>query len=155
MSEDTPRYKSATIEVREQNDEAFEDLVDALDHIFRVARASRTGSRRDRWIAERARCAIEGGRDWREINIPKMDPRVDRAETQIANILPHVKRYVEAIREADSVDGVIEDQEVIDELAEIEAFVNFARRLPAVRKGGEHCLEKGAPHPPEDDDATS
>lgn len=158
MSEDVPRYTETQLTVRQQNEEAFDEMVDALDHIFRVARSGRTNSRRDRWIAERARCAIEGGRDWRDINIPKIDPRIRKAEKQIADILPHVQNYIEAIREADSIDGVIEDQEVIDELDELESFVAFANRLPAVRRqktGAEHCLEKGAPHEPEDEHATT
>lgn len=53
-------------------DKAYiEELVDALDHIMRVAKASRTQTRRLRWIAERARCAIDGGEDWRELDLPK------------------------------------------------------------------------------------
>ncbi len=133
MSEDVISYNDERPVVREQNAEAFEEMVDALDHIMRVANGSRTSSRRDRWIAERARCAIEGGRDWRDLNIPKIDPRVERAEKQIAGVLAHVENYISAIREADSVDGVIEDPEVIDELDELEGFVAFAKRLPIVR----------------------
>lgn len=44
------------------------ELRDALDHIWRVARASRTQTRRLRWIAERARCAIEA-EDWKAVDL--------------------------------------------------------------------------------------
>lgn len=47
------------------------DIRDALDHIMRVAKASRTQTRRLRWIESRARCALEGGEDWRDIDLPK------------------------------------------------------------------------------------
>ena len=52
---------------QEQN----EILIDALDHIMRTAHGSRTQTRRLRWIAERARCAIDGKEDWRDIDLPK------------------------------------------------------------------------------------
>ena len=42
--------------------EWVELMRDALDHIERVARNSRTQSRRDRWIEVRARYALEGRR---------------------------------------------------------------------------------------------
>lgn len=48
-----------------------EDLADALDHIIRVCRASRTQTRRTRWIAERAQCAIDGTADWKDLDLPK------------------------------------------------------------------------------------
>jgi acyl-CoA hydrolase len=54
----------------EQAREEAAEYVDALDHIMRVANASRTQTRRLRWIAERARCALEGG-DWRELDLPR------------------------------------------------------------------------------------
>lgn len=47
------------------------DYVDALDHIMRAARRSRTQSRRLRWIEARARCALEGGEDWKELDLPR------------------------------------------------------------------------------------
>lgn len=47
------------------------DYVDALDHIMRTARRSRTQSRRLRWIEARARCALEGGEDWKALDLPR------------------------------------------------------------------------------------
>lgn len=47
-------------------------LRDALDHIMRTARASRTGNRRCDWIAYRAHCALTGKDDWKEERIPRM-----------------------------------------------------------------------------------
>lgn len=54
------------------------DLIDALDHIFRVARASRTQTRRLKWIEARARCALEGGDDWKDLDIPRSADSVAR-----------------------------------------------------------------------------
>jgi hypothetical protein len=47
-------------------------LRDALDHIMRVARCSRSGSTRDNWIAYRAYCALTGRDDWDAEKIPRM-----------------------------------------------------------------------------------
>ena len=52
-------------------DEAIEVYVDALDHIRRVASSSRSMSRRNRWIAGRADCALTGN-DWKELEYPRM-----------------------------------------------------------------------------------
>jgi hypothetical protein len=52
-----------------------EGLRDALDHIRRVARGSRTGTRRLEWIAERAHSALEGTTTWRELPAPKIVTR--------------------------------------------------------------------------------
>ena len=54
-----------------------EEYVDALDHIMRVASATRQQTRRSRWIAHRAKCALEGG-DWREMDLPKMAKETSR-----------------------------------------------------------------------------
>ena len=52
-------------------EEAIEVYVDALDHIRRVASASRSPSRRSLWIAGRADCALTG-QDWKELDYPRM-----------------------------------------------------------------------------------
>lgn len=73
---------------QEQN----EILIDALDHIIRTAQRSRTQTRRLRWIAERARCAIDGKEDWREINLPrksKLSLRESKMQTFIDKALNH------------------------------------------------------------------
>lgn len=70
------------------------DYVDALDHIMRAARRSRTQSRRLRWIEARARCALEGGEDWKELDLPKfsesnqryLQARVAELEQQLATV---------------------------------------------------------------------
>lgn len=49
-----------------------DDLRDALDHIMRVAKTSRSDSRRDNWIAYRAHCALTGSDDWNNEKIPKI-----------------------------------------------------------------------------------
>ena len=54
-------------ELKEYN----ENLIDALDHIARVSKGSRTQSRRNLWIASRAESAINMNEEWRDLNIPK------------------------------------------------------------------------------------
>lgn len=88
------------------------DYVDALDHIMRVARKSRTQSRRLRWIEARARCALEGGEDWKDLDLPKfsessqryLQARIAELEQQLAAVrtelarvraaLTHIKRVM-------------------------------------------------------------
>ena len=63
------------------------ELRDALDHIARVARASRTQSRRDRWIAARAESALQGNSDWKDLDIPKnIDTDVKRLRRKLAAV---------------------------------------------------------------------
>ncbi len=56
------------------------DQIDALDHIMRTAKASRTQTRRLRWIAARAADALGLGEDWRDIDLPKSQSSTMRAE---------------------------------------------------------------------------
>lgn len=48
-----------------------EELINALDHIARTARASRTQTRRSRWIVSRAESAIDMNDGWRDLDLPK------------------------------------------------------------------------------------
>ena len=57
-----------TIELLKEHNEL---LIDALDHISRVARGSRTRSRRDGWIEARAESAISLDDKWRDLDLPK------------------------------------------------------------------------------------
>lgn len=102
MRKKTPRYTATSVATRKRNDQTLDDLIDALDHIFRVAKSSRSDNRRYRWIAARARCAIEGQDDWREIDHPKTMPRVKRAETAIDSVLDLIDRYSEQRRGIDA-----------------------------------------------------
>jgi hypothetical protein len=54
-------------ELKAQN----ELLIDALDHINRTTKGSRTQTRRLRWISLRAESAINGDDKWRESDLPK------------------------------------------------------------------------------------
>lgn len=71
--------------IREQN----EDMRDTLDHIIRVCRQSRMQSRRIRWIADRARCGLDGTTHWKCLDLPKkvdMDTkRLLRLRAQMQN----------------------------------------------------------------------
>lgn len=115
MSEPTAPYGDTA--VREMNAEAWEEVIDALDHIARVCRGSRTSSRRIRWIEQRAQCAIDGSRDWRELDLPKMDPRVSRLEDLIRTIRPHVAHYRFSIENdvADQLDQFLSKTAYLEE----------------------------------------
>lgn len=65
-------------------DAAIEAYVDALDHIVRVCHASRTQTRRLRWIEARAKGAIEGNQDWRDLDIP---PSADSQSKRVLNLI--------------------------------------------------------------------
>jgi hypothetical protein len=65
-----------------------EQLVDALDHIQRTCAGSRTQTRRLRWIALRAKCAIEGSDEWRVADVPINDPLVERLRELLKMIFP-------------------------------------------------------------------
>lgn len=65
-----------------------EQLVDALDHIQRVCAGSRTSTRRLRWIAQRAKSAIAGDDDWRDVDVPATDPLVGKLRELLRMIFP-------------------------------------------------------------------
>ena len=64
----------------------IKSLEDALDHIIKTANASRTQTRRLRWISARALSALRNDNKWREIDLPKkkeMSLRESRMQTFI------------------------------------------------------------------------
>jgi len=75
-----------------------EGFVDALDHISRVCRASRTQTRRLRWIEARARCAVEGGQDWRDLDLPAS---ADSQSKRILNLLAQRDELQQALAAAE------------------------------------------------------
>lgn len=48
----------------------YNELIEALDHIERVAGQGRTTTRRMRWIQYRAKCARTGEGNWRDMPSP-------------------------------------------------------------------------------------
>lgn len=107
-----------------QVDPAYvETLVDALDHIARVCRGSRTQTRRIRWIEMRARCAIEGGQDWREAEIPKTDPTLEALRGMIEGIYPVARMAIKFLEqyEPDDLDA--------DQAADLKALREFDARV--------------------------
>lgn len=74
------------------------ELVDALDHIARVCRASRTQTRRIRWIEARARNAVEGGEDWRELDVPSQDPVIGGYRAMLELVYPFVMKRLADLR---------------------------------------------------------
>lgn len=63
------------------------ELRDALDHIARVARKSRSQTRRIRWIQLRAEGALEGTDEWRTVELPRDDEtRRDRLKARVAEL---------------------------------------------------------------------
>lgn len=68
-------------------------MADALGHVANVCDGSRTSTRRLRWIALRARCAIRGDDDgWRNADLPVVDPLVDKLRELLRTIFPIVSR---------------------------------------------------------------
>jgi len=72
------------------------EYVDALDHIARVAASTRSNSRRCRWIAMRARCALDGD-DWRAME--EKYPRVGDP-TPNAKRVAALQQEVEQLRQS-------------------------------------------------------
>lgn len=55
----------------DDKDLEIECLRDALDHIRRTALASRSQTRRLRWIVSRAESALNDNSDWKNLELPK------------------------------------------------------------------------------------
>jgi len=79
---------------RRNGADEIERMTDALDHIARVARASRTQTRRLRWIEARARCALDGTEDWKAIDLPR----------SVKSVLRENERLRAQLKEQDSND---------------------------------------------------
>ena len=54
----------------QDNQEEISELRDALEHIARTCKNSYQQTRRNRWIQNRAECALSG-EDWRDFDAPK------------------------------------------------------------------------------------
>ena len=53
-----------------------------------------------RWIEQRAECAVDDNRDWRELSLPKHDPRIRRLEESIKTLAPIIRDIVAAAEQA-------------------------------------------------------
>lgn len=127
-------------EARDPDADGWEEVIDALDHIARVCRGSRTQTRRIRWIEARARCALEGGRDWRELQLPKVDPTIEGLEDTIRTL------YLIALESADGLQEELdldteneidpeEAEAMREELHAMRQFVKKARNyVPRIRE---------------------
>jgi hypothetical protein len=75
--------------------EYIELLVDALDHISRTARGSRTNTRRLRWIEKRAEMAVNGEVYYADsFDLPKI-----ASELTVESLSLENKRLREALQE--------------------------------------------------------
>lgn len=100
----------------------------ALEHIANVCKGSRMATRRTRWIEHRARRAIEGNGEWRDLDLPKHEPLVERLNTMIVSIFNIVLDEIEARRDVYENDlGVVDDEKIGRELEILERFVADAR----------------------------
>ena len=84
----------------ELSQQRITELVDALDHIARVAKSSRTQSRRDRWICLRANCAISGSDEWETADLPKIIENSRGRELRLRAENNELAATVERLREA-------------------------------------------------------
>lgn len=98
-----------------------EELVDALDHIERTCHGSRTQTRRIRWIALRARCAIDGRGDaWKEADVPVNDPLVETLRALLEQIFPYCKRELAGLIESyNELRGEGTEEELIVSITEV------------------------------------
>ncbi|VFR81010.1 hypothetical protein RAN3_2504 [plant metagenome] len=109
-------------------------LRDALDHIMRTARASRTQTRRTRFIEKRAKLALDGvPYSPRDFDLPKMTPvqtALDTAKRQNMALRFNYREMLGALRDAESfISGFEDDQSQvgIPELLErLRAALNLA-----------------------------
>ena len=60
------------------------DLRDALSHIRHTAESSRSQTRRLRWIALRADCALRGTDEWRTEDLPRIVEGPSRRERMLS-----------------------------------------------------------------------
>ena len=75
-------------------DKEIERLRDALDHIMRVSDESRSVSRRNRWITQRAKSALADNEDWRDFDTPKKSKftlRESQQQTMIENLKAEIE----------------------------------------------------------------
>lgn len=103
--------------VRDGKGYDVENLVDALDHIKRIAHMSSRMSKRVYWIAQRASSALEGDEKWREFDYPRDRKREDarlRAKNREMKLL---LKMVSANLHNPQLGGISEDQlEAIDDV---------------------------------------
>lgn len=83
----------------------YEGLRDALDHIHRVAGGT-SPHRLQRWIAMRARCALEGSNDWQTADLPKVNGGASLEEGEIKRLQVNLSCHKKMMRE--SADALIE-----------------------------------------------
>lgn len=131
--------------IRRMNEEAFEDLVDALDHIARTCRASNTQTRRIRWIEQRARCALTG-EDWRDAEVPKMDPYVEALRGMVEDIYPLVLMLDRSLEQAGDPPECI--------VTEISEMHERMQRFRAGVRQHMHWLAREHDHDNDNDNAT-
>lgn len=98
--EESADYGFQAADLIEQLQQRVDELVDALDHIARVANSSRTQSRRDRWICLRANCAISSSDEWKTANLPKIIENSRGRELRLRAENQELSATVERLRDA-------------------------------------------------------
>jgi hypothetical protein len=113
-----------------------ERMADALDHIMRTCRGSRTQTRRIRFLGLRAECALEGRDDWRDAEIPRNDPLVEKLRSIIVAVYPFVKGEFAGLVDSYSSLSAKEREQATWEaiLASIEPEHEIALECVALRK---------------------
>lgn len=117
-------------------------LVDALDHIMRTALASRTSTRRLRWIGTRAKSAMDGDDKWKSELIPRHDPLIEKlrelivtAEGFLGEDLAELIDSYSTRREGSESDRMrsITERQIYDDCIELRAWLEEAtRNVPAL-----------------------
>ncbi|WBF05234.1 hypothetical protein [Burkholderia phage CSP3] len=75
----------------------FKVLRNALEHIAKVARGSRSQSRRSRWIELRALGALNGSTEWRTVELPKNGESVRR---RLEHTIAEREALIQALQKA-------------------------------------------------------
>lgn len=125
--------------------EAYEDAVDALDHIARVCRGSNTQTRRIRWLKVRAESGLTGSEDFRR-SIPSTDDTVANLREMIELVFPFVRDAAAGLRVM--VDELASDPANADRVKEYQSELNaFEGFVAGVRKHMGWILSR-YPQPP-------
>jgi hypothetical protein len=97
-------------------------LRDALDHIMRVAKTSRSDSRRDSWIAYRTHCALTGSDDWQNEKIPNIGllRQKIKLREQLRLACDSLKEVIERVQLNEDTHDAIDDAKAVLRAVELE-----------------------------------
>lgn len=135
-----------------------ERMRDALEHIANVCAGSRTSTRRLRWIATRCKSAVDDDEKWRDVDLPVVDPLVEKLRELLRQIFPiaaaelaalvdnHTTLVDEEERKGATFEELLEsipEPAVVEDCRTLREFLQGTRRnvpeinIEALRAGGD------------------